>query len=281
MSPLPKQFINRWRDGYGAAAPAAGTLYWHILLGDNAQLRETARTVQQRLSKFPGLHMTPLRWLHLTVLTAGPANQISDQAMNEMLAVARASISGTVPITIELSRVIYHPEAIVLAAQPAEALTPIREAARQATLTVTGHDGIAERSSPIWTPHVTLCYSTSAQPAEPIIAALGKMVPGCHVTIDAFNLVIQYGAEWLWNWSPVGTVSMSRPLPAYAVKAGRSQNSVPIPLVGSRDPNQAYIRGVIPCDGSQGGCDCDNPDGRPAAASGVALVFGEETWLAC
>jgi 2'-5' RNA ligase len=214
MSPLPTHLVDRWRDGRGAADPRAGTLYWHILLGSNAQLRKTARTAQDRLAKFTGLHMTPLQWLHLTVLIAGPASQISAQAVDEMVAIARLSITGTAPITVELSRIIYHPEAIVLAAQPTEALSPIRDAARQATLAVTGHEGVAERSSPTWTPHVTLCYSTSAQPAEPIIAALGKRLPDCQITIDAFNLVIQYGAEWLWNWSPVGTVPMPSSLPA-------------------------------------------------------------------
>jgi 2'-5' RNA ligase len=213
MSPLPSQLADRWRDGRGAAGAGAGTLYWHVLLGGNSQLRKTARIAQNRLAKFTGLHMTPLQWLHLTVLIAGPANQISGQAMDEMLAAARLSVSGTAPITIELSQVIYHPEAIVLAAQPAGALSPIREAARQATLAVTGRDAVAERSSPIWTPHVTLCYSTSTQPAEPIIAALGKKLPDCQVTIDSFNLVIQRGAEWLWNWSPVGTIHISGSLP--------------------------------------------------------------------
>jgi hypothetical protein len=158
--------------------------------------------------------MTPLRWLHLTVLIAGTTHPIPGPAMNEMLAVAAESVSGIAPVTVELSRVIYHPEAIVLTAQPAEALTPVLDAARQATLAVTGHDGFAERSSPTWIPHVTLCYSTSTQPAGPIIAALGKKVPDCQVTIDAFNLVIQHGSEWLWNWSPVGTVTLPGPSPA-------------------------------------------------------------------
>src|SRR5215469_15637497 len=220
MSPLPTQLADRWRDGRGAADPGAGTLYWHILLGRNAQLREAARAAQARVAEFTGLHMTPLQWLHLTVLIAGPASQVSAQAMDEMLAIARLSITGIAPITVELSRIIYHPEAIVLAAQPVEALSPIRDAARQATLAVTGHEGVAERSSPTWTPHVTLCYSTSAQPAEPIIAALGKALPDCQVTVDAFDLVIQRGAEWHWNWSPVGTVPLPGSLPAHL--AGRA-----------------------------------------------------------
>jgi 2'-5' RNA ligase len=208
MSPLPKQLADRWRDGYGAAEPESGTLYWHILLGEKAQLRNAASTAHERLSEFTGLHMTPLQWLHLTVLVAGPVDGISGEEMNEMLAIANKYVSGTAPITIELSQIVYHPEAIMLAAKPSEALSPIREAAQQATRTVIGRNGVADRSSPIWTPHVTLCYSTGAQPAEPIIEALGAKLPDCLVTIDAFSLVIQRGSEWLWNWSPVGTVPM-------------------------------------------------------------------------
>jgi 2'-5' RNA ligase len=154
------------------------------------------------------MHMTPLRWLHLTVLTAGPAAQVSDHDRNEMLAIARSSLSGIGAITIELSRIFYHPEAIVLLAQPAEALSPIREAAQQATQEVTGLSGSDDRSSPQWTPHVTLCYSVSDQPAKPIIGALGKELPKCQVSIDNLSLVVQQGAEWHWRWSSVGAVSL-------------------------------------------------------------------------
>jgi 2'-5' RNA ligase len=171
-------------------------------------LRNMVRMAQARLSRFSGLHMTPLQWLHLTVLVAGPAGQISPAARSEMLMAARSSLSGVGPISIELSRIFYHPEAIVLIADPAEALSPIREAAQQATKTVMGHRGADAPSSSPWTPHVTLCYSTSTQPAEPIIAALGKGLPSCRVSVNALSLVLQQGAEWLWNWSPVGAVSL-------------------------------------------------------------------------
>jgi 2'-5' RNA ligase len=213
MSPLPKQFIDRWRDGYGAAGPGYGMLYWHVLMGSSPQLRDAAQTAQARISKFSGLHMTPLQWLHLTVLIAGPASQIPDDARDEMLTVARSSLSGIGPIAIEFSRIFYHPEAIVLGADPAEALSPIRKAAEQATRAVTGGRGTNARSSTSWVPHVTLCYSTSMQRAEPIIAALGTELPSCRVSVDTLSLVLQREAEWLWNWSPVGSVSLQDSLP--------------------------------------------------------------------
>ena len=184
MTPFPEQLIDRWRDGYGESESEYGQLWWLVLLGSNPQLRTAAQAAQSRISNFSGLHMTPLRWLHLTVLIAGPADQISEHARNEMLAIARSCLADTGPITIEFSRIFYHPEAIVLTAHPAEALSPIRDAAQRATQAVTGHGGNDDRSSPQWIPHVTLCYSTSIQPAQPIIAALGKGLPSCQVTID-------------------------------------------------------------------------------------------------
>jgi 2'-5' RNA ligase len=204
MSPLPVNLTDRWRDGRGAGDPEPGTLYWHVLLGGDPQLRTAAQAAQSRIARFTGLHMTPLEWLHLTVLAAGPADQAPEQAIKQMLAIARSSLTGIKPITVEFSRVFYHPEAIGILAHPAEALTPVRQAALTATRAVTGHDGPA----PLWTPHVTLSYSTSEQPAGPVIAALGKDLPVCRVSVDALSLVVQRGAEWLWDWHPAGAVTL-------------------------------------------------------------------------
>jgi len=109
VSPLPEHLIDRWREGRGSAGPGHGTLWWAVLLGSDPQLRMAAQAAQSRISEFPGLHMTPLRWLHLTVLTAGPADQISPQGRSKMLAIAQSHLSETGPITVELSRILYHP----------------------------------------------------------------------------------------------------------------------------------------------------------------------------
>jgi hypothetical protein len=71
-----------------------------------------------------------------------------------------------------------------------------------------------QHPAPQWMPHVTLCYSTRVQPAQPIIATSGKTLPSCRVAIDTLTLVVQQGAEWLWNWSPVGAVSLPGSSPA-------------------------------------------------------------------
>ena len=85
MSPLPAQFTDRW----GTRAPGLSyedSVCWHLLLGANAGARAIAGPARQRLARFGGLEMTPARWLHVTVLLAGPAAAISRGDMAEMLA---------------------------------------------------------------------------------------------------------------------------------------------------------------------------------------------------
>jgi 2'-5' RNA ligase len=204
---LPDQFTDRQHDS-PEGPDFSDSVCWHLLLGDLAPVQEIARQARQRLAPFTGLHMTPMRWLHVTVLLAGHAAEVTQADMDEMLARARLKLSSTAPVPVTLGRVIYHPEGILLAVSPATALTPVFEAARAATLEVTGHCGVTSTPGSSWVPHVTLCYSTTRQPAAPIIAALGKTLPVCEVTIDKLSLVVQRGAPLSWDWRPVGTARL-------------------------------------------------------------------------
>ena len=203
MNALPDEMIDRWQHRVDQA-PGEGRIYWHMLVGEHPQVVDLARSAQQRLAPFSGLHMTPLKWLHMTALIAGPADEITGQQMGQMADAASRLLSQTPPITVTLGKILYHPQAIMLAANPPDALVPVREAARSATHEVTGAHGQPASQSP-WTPHITLCYSTSHQPAEPIISALGHELPGCEVQINAISLVIQHGPERQWDWHPIAT----------------------------------------------------------------------------
>jgi 2'-5' RNA ligase len=202
---MPAEFTNRWRDR-AQPAPGEGLVYWHMLVGEHPEAAAAAQDAQQRLAAFKGFHLTPLKWLHMTTLIVGPGDQISADNMHGLAESAARQLAGTAPITIALEKVFYHPEAIMLAAAPAEALTPIRDAALAATRTVTGTDGQADGRP--WNPHVTIAYSTSDQPAGPIIEALGRNVPERQFQVSAVSLVIQQGPERLWDWRPVTTIRL-------------------------------------------------------------------------
>lgn len=206
---LPEQFTDR-RQPRPGAPDFNDSVCWHLLLGDVEPAQEVAREGQQRLAGFTGLHMTPLRWLHATVLLAGRASDLTKTDLDQMLSTAKLKLNGTAPQEVALGRVIYHAEGIVLPMSPAHALLPIFEAAQAATLEITGTPGVTSTPGPSWVPHVTLCYSTSQQPAAPIISALGKTLPSREITISKLSLVIQHGSALSWDWHPIGTIHLGR-----------------------------------------------------------------------
>ena len=203
MNALPDEMIDRWQHRVDQA-PGEGRVYWHMLVGHHPQVVDLARSAQQRLARFSGLHMTPLKWLHMTAHIAGPADEITSQQMDQMVETASRLLARTPPITVTLGKILYHPQAIMLAAEGADALIPVRDAVRSATHEVSGNHGRPGNQSP-WTPHITICYSTSSQPAEPIISALGHELPSCELQINAISLVIQHGPERQWDWHPMAT----------------------------------------------------------------------------
>jgi 2'-5' RNA ligase len=207
MSPLPAQFTDRWgstREGVSYE----DSVCWHLLLGRHARVRTVVGDAQRRLARFGGMHMTPARWLHATVLLAGPAAAITPGDMDGMLANAAALLAGTPPVTVTLGRVLYSPEGIALGISPAGALSAVLAAAQAATLEVIGTSGSTESAAEAWTPHLTVGYSTGEQAAAPVIAELGKAIPGCEVTVDRLSLVVQHGPEQLWDWQVAGTVCL-------------------------------------------------------------------------
>jgi 2'-5' RNA ligase len=141
-------------------------------------------------------------------MVAGPAADFSSDQIEQMAKTATELLAHTPPTQVTLGRVLYHPEAVMLAVTPAQALTPIREAAQRAIRSVTGQQ-VSNGDAHRWAPHVTICYSTADQPAQPIIAALGRQLPECDLQINAVSLVIQHGPERRWDWSNAATISLA------------------------------------------------------------------------
>ncbi|MEU8060366.1 2'-5' RNA ligase family protein [Microbispora bryophytorum] len=149
----------------------------------------------------------PYEWLHLTTLVVGLTDEVTEKQLTALIAEARKRLADVRPATVTLGRVLYHPEAIALEARPAGALAPMLDAVRTATRAATGREGILGTDP--WIPHVTVAYSSAEQPAEPVIAALGRHLPDCEVTVDHISLVVQDGPENLWDWRPMATVPFS------------------------------------------------------------------------
>jgi 2'-5' RNA ligase len=207
MSPLPARMRDRWSRRTEPPL-GRGTIYWHVLMHAYPEARAAAMDAQETLAGFAGLHMTPLRWLHMTTLAVGSTDEITRNQMSTMVSVAQQLLRDVTPIRVTVGRVLYHPEAIMLRVEPVEVLRPILDTAQSATREVVGHVGVINELFPSWTPHMTVSYSTAEQPVEPIFSALGKSIRAREVLIDSLTLVIQWGPERHWDWEPVGTAHL-------------------------------------------------------------------------
>jgi 2'-5' RNA ligase len=189
--------------------PGRGRLYWHVLLGDDPEVRGLASEAQRRLAGIAGLDMTPQRWLHMTVLVVGLSDEVASSQIDAMVSEAARLLRCVAPMSVTLGRVLYHPEAVVVAARPAEALEPLLHSVQAATHRATGQEGVLAHVP--WSPHITVAYSSAVQPAAPVMAALGKELSPRRITVRTVSLVNQDGPEYLWEWRPIAHVPVGRP----------------------------------------------------------------------
>jgi 2'-5' RNA ligase len=208
MNGLPAEMIDRWQD---RAEPAPGEclIYWHMLVGTDPGVIALARAARRKLAPFTGLHMTPYVWLHITALIIGPASEISDEHIRQMATAARRRLADVPPVTVTVGKLLFHSEAIMLAAQPGEALLPVLEAVQEATQEATGRPRRAGSKLP-WIPHITIAYSTARQSAEPIISAIARSLPERKVQISTVSVVNQRGPERAWDWDTKATVRLGK-----------------------------------------------------------------------
>ncbi len=197
MSPFPSRMEDHWRL-QPDVDPGRAQLMWFMVVGDYPEVAELALLGQRRLAGLGGLDLVPRRWLHVTVLIAGFADEIASEQVGVMAGEARRLLARTPPVTITLGRVLYHPRAIMLDAGPPGALEPVLRVAQHATRLATGRDG--ELYGEPWTPHITLAYSNTAGPAGPVIEALGRELPRQQAAVTSISLVSQAPAQrWTWH----------------------------------------------------------------------------------
>lgn len=205
MSPIPAQMTSHWWQRPGRA-PGREQYHWHMLFHDQPKVHELVTAAQTRIADQPGLDMVPMPWLHLTTYVVGFADEVADSAVEEMTAGARWRLSEIPPIQVSLGRVGYASGAIVLTAEPFDALTPVLDAVREATRAA-GCEGHTDTNP--WLPHISIAYSHAVIPTAPIIAALGRWLPRTEVTIRSVSLVAQTQIGRSWQWRPMSELPLA------------------------------------------------------------------------
>lgn len=210
MSPLPTQMTNHWWQRPGRL-PGRELYHWHMLFHDQPKVHELVTTAQKKLAGQAGLDMIDMPWLHMTTYIVGFADEVPGPAIEAMTAEARRRLSRVAPIRVNLGRVGYASNAIVLLVEPPGALTPVLDAVREATHAA-GCEGHADTDP--WLPHISVAYSNATISAAPIISALGRWLPKTEITIRSISLVSQTQVGRSWQWRPVAEVHLAgEPVP--------------------------------------------------------------------
>jgi 2'-5' RNA ligase len=204
MDPSPTQMADHWRPKPGRR-PGRRRYHWHMLFHDQPEVRRLAAAAQGKLAGLSGLDLVPGQWLHLTTFAVGYADEVPEASLDVMAAAAGQALAAVAPIPVTLGRILYYPEAVVLAVEPPGALQPVLDAVTAATRTA-GCEGRTSTSP--WLPHITVAYSHDTGPAAPIIAALGRWLPSSEITVKSVSLVAQTQVGRSWQWQPVAEVQL-------------------------------------------------------------------------
>lgn len=105
-----------------------------------------------------------------------------------------------------LGPAVVDPEVVRLEVQPADKLTPIRRALRQAIAAVRGPDYVGEPDA--WTPHVSVAYSNSVAPMAPIRDLLEAPLEPVSVEIADVQLIILSRDTHLYEWQTRAVVPL-------------------------------------------------------------------------
>ena len=206
---LPDQMTDRWQHR-PEPAPGEGVVSWHMLVRDYPEVVDLARQAQQRLAGLDGLHMTPLRWLHVTTLLAGPAADFSPVKLRQMTETAADLLASMPTAAVTLGQVLYHPEAIMLGVTPVKALTAIYDAARSGTHRVTGEQAPDGRPAR-WRRTSRSATARLAGPPSPSLTRWARIFPDATSTCVRSASSSSMAPERAWDWSIVSTIRLAAP----------------------------------------------------------------------
>jgi 2'-5' RNA ligase len=195
---IPQQMADHWwwRPGW---RPGRRMYTFHITFDDQPVVHRLASRCQEALRGLGGVDLVPPRWLHLTVQGVGFTDEVSAGDADAIMQAARNRLAGLPAPSVGLGPVTITPEAILLPAEPGEALTAVRAALRAAILDVWAPSRLTEAET--WTPHVTVAYSKSDGPAAPYHAALEDISGTVHAQITAIQLIILGRDDHIYEWS--------------------------------------------------------------------------------
>lgn len=188
-------------------------LHWMILFSDQPEVHSCHAAYLSVLEQHRHLvDIVPTEWLHLTVQSLCPMTEVSADELDGLLAETRQRLSRTVPPRVQLGPARIDGAAVTWAVYPENELSHVYDEVRSSSLDLLGAERVARRGS-IWSPHVTLGYGATDDPADDLAAALAfSRPPRVEVTITEVALVDveQDFANRQYRWKRLAGVTIGK-----------------------------------------------------------------------
>lgn len=191
-----------WRPGWRVGR----SFYtWHVTFADQPEPAQLVVDYAPLIDSLPTLDPVPLAWLHLTMQGIGFTDEVDRDDVDRIVFSARQRCAALEPFTVTLGPAHVDPETIQMPVRPAESLGRVRQEIRGAIADVWGVDNVPEPADG-FRAHVTLGYSNSAGPVEPLVKALAAH--GEHTieaTVSAVSLIDLNRDRKSYEWAEVAT----------------------------------------------------------------------------
>ncbi|WP_407566947.1 2'-5' RNA ligase family protein [Polymorphospora sp. A560] len=162
----------------------------------------------QALINFPFYDLVENRALHLTIDRIAYEGNVADRELIEIEATARHTCRAVPAFELHVGSIGGTPGAIGFSMHPVEPLRQLRNALREATLSVLPDAPVKSLS---FNPHLTIAYSNTHVSAARAIAAAEAVneLPRVSVSVETVDLVLMERRESAYTWEEVAQINLA------------------------------------------------------------------------
>ncbi|MFF0490113.1 2'-5' RNA ligase family protein [Nocardia sp. NPDC004068] len=197
-----------WRPGWRMGR----SFYtWHVTFGDDSPVGKLVAQFAPVLREMPTMTPVVREGLHITIQGVGFGDEVSDEDLDAIIAVARRRLARSAAFEFEVGPPKVDEETVGMPVRDPGALEGVRAELRAAIGEVWGEEGVPERGVS-FTPHLSLAYSTGAASISVMtekIAAAGLEEVTATETVTAISLIELNRDARRYEWREVVRVPLA------------------------------------------------------------------------
>ncbi|WP_433203563.1 2'-5' RNA ligase family protein [Nocardia sp. CA-107356] len=180
-------------------APGRSGYYWYLTFSDPA-LADLASECQGQLGT-DSLDPVSLDRLHLTLLSIGDADQVSDSTLTRLIDLVHRRLAGVKAFDLSVGPLAGSRSAIRFSVAPWDPLLDLHRSLRECTAAVRPNSQLTETSE--FRPHLGIAYINKQQAANGLVGAVEQLrdLAPVPVRVDNVHLVElrRAGRQYVWR----------------------------------------------------------------------------------